>query len=174
MTRRRTRVVRAALCCVSLYTASAAPGAQAQAPTEPVASRATLVAASRTLHDALTSGEVSVLAPLLATDYALTDSRGRLHDRASVLAIARRRDVELEHALTELSELRVTIAGPTGVITGIADEALHFHGRDEHRRLRFTEVWIESQTGWQLLASHESGAVQSRVHVPEAATERTP
>ena len=165
-TRHAARAVAAITLLVSLC---AAAGPDAGTDT-----RGALLAATRALHDGWASGNMGVLEPLMAPDYALIDSRGRRFDRAAVLAAARRHDVDLERTESALSELHVTLAGSAGVVTGVTDERLHFTAREEHRRRRFTEVWVTSDSGWQLLATHESGAELSRISQAPVATERRP
>ena len=166
-TRHATRTVAAITLLVSLCAAAGPDAAGAD-------TRGALLAATRALHDGWASGNLGVLEPLIAADYALIDSRGRRFDRAAVLAAARRHDVDLESTESALSELHVTLAGSAGVVTGVTDELLHFTAREEHRRRRFTEVWIAKGEGWQLLATHESGAEFSRISRTPAARARTP
>lgn len=135
-------------------------------------SRAQLIGATRKLHDAMAAGNVGTLETLLASEYMLTDSKGRVHPRGDVLGTARRHDVDLERTVSELTDLRVTVVRGTGVVTGIAEERLSFTDREERKRRRFTEVWIGGDTGWQLMATHESGADFTRAHTPPASSAR--
>jgi len=160
----------AAIALLGCLGAAAGPAADPDTTT----ARGTLLAATRALHDGWASGNTAVLEPLIATDYALIDSRGRRLDRAAVLAAARRHDVDLERTESALSELHVTLAGTAGVVTGVTDEYLHFTAREEHRRRRFTEVWVATADGWQLLATHESGAEFSRVSQAPVSRDRSP
>ena len=134
--------------------------------------RGELLLATRRYHDAQASGDDSRLDALLAPDFSGTDSRGRVHGRADVLASARRHDVDLEETVSELSDLRITLVHDTGVVSGIAEDRLGFHGRLETRRRRFTEVWIRNPRGWTLVASHESGDDLQRRSVPAASAPR--
>ena len=161
--------------CVAVLLAScvvSAAVASTPSPAEASATRGALLAATRLLHDAWASGNVAVLEAQLAPTYALTDSRGRVHDRAGVLAAARRHDVDLESTESSLTELRVTLAGGAGVVTGVSEERLHFTAREEQRRRRFTEVWVAVDGGWQLIATHESGAESSKISSAPVMRER--
>ena len=95
-----------------------------------------------------------------------------MHSRADVLASARRHDVDLEETVSEISDLRITLVHDTGVVSGIAEDRLGVHGRQETRRRRFTEVWMRAAGGWVLVASHESGADLQRRSVPPASAPR--
>lgn len=139
--------------------------------TEPDA-RGTLIGATRTFHDALVAGRPESLAAVLASEYTMTDSKGKVHSRDDVLGLARRHDVDLETTVSELSDLRVTVVRDTGVVTGIAEERLVFTNRNEKRRWRFTEVWVAAEHGWQLIASHESAADLVRIHTEPASRPR--
>ncbi len=134
--------------------------------------RGALIGATRSLHDALVAGRVEPLAALLATEYTMTDSKGKVHSRNDVLGLARRHDVDLESTVSELSDLRVTVVKDTGVVTGIAEERLAFSNRNEKRRWRFTEVWVATGSGWSLIASHESAADLVRIHSEPASRPR--
>jgi hypothetical protein len=134
--------------------------------------RGELLLATRRFHDAQASGDESRLDSLLAPEYSGTDSRGRVRGRADLLAAARRRDVDLEETISELSDLRVTVVRDTGVVSGLAEDRLSFHGRLETRRRRFTEVWLRGTGGWTLIASHESGADLQRRSVSPSSSPR--
>ncbi len=162
---------RAAVLFAALGALTVLPGRAA----EPAASgdgRGDLLLATRRFHDAQASGDDSRLDALLAPEYTGTDSRGRVHGRADVLAAARRHDVDLEETVSELSDLRVTVVRETGVVSGLAEDRLAFHGRQETRRRRFTEVWVRAAAGWSLVASHESGADLQRRSVTPASAPR--
>ena len=134
--------------------------------------RGDLLQATRRYHDAQAGGDTGRLESLLAPEYTGTDSSGRVHSRADVLASARRHDVDLEETVSEISDLRITLVHDTGVVSGIAEDRLGFHGRQETRRRRFTEVWMRAAGGWVLVASHESGADLQRRSVPPASAPR--
>ncbi len=136
--------------------------------------RSSLLLATRALHDGWASGKTEVMDTWLSPEYTLTDSRGQVHTRDDVLSVAKRHDVELESTESNLSELRLTLAGEAGVVTGINEEKLHYLARNEQRRRRFTDVWVITPTGWQLLATHESGVDFTRISSPPAVRERTP
>lgn len=160
---------RAAL-LVLLWSCGAAPAIAQPAGGD---GRGELLLATRRFHDAQASGDESRLDALLAPEYSGTDSRGRVRGRADVLAAAHRKDVDLEETVSELSDLRVTIVRDTGVVSGLAEDRLSFHGRLETRRRRFTEVWVRSASrDWALVASHESGADLQRRSVTSASTPR--
>ena len=91
-----------------------------------------------------------------------------------MLATLARQDVDLESSESSLSELRVTLAGGAGIVTGISQDRLHYAGRNEERVRRFTEVWVANPAvgGWQLYATHESGADGSRISHPTPDTVR--
>lgn len=150
---------------------AAAAGAAEPAPD---GARGLLLGATRTLHDAAASGNPATLEALLDPAYQLVDSRGRVHGRDEVLAAARRHDVDLESTVSDLSDLRVTVVGTTGVVSGIAVDELHYAGRDERRRRRFTEVWVQAPAGWRLIASHESGADLTRISHAPLVRDRSP
>lgn len=147
----------------------ALPAANAAADGPPAdtheAGRTSLIAASRVLHDAWASGNPDVVGPLLDPAYALTDARGRRHDRAWALAQLRRRDVDLSGTESTLDDLHVTLAGDAGIVSGLARDLLHLGDWDEHRVRRFTEVWTRTSGHWILLATHESGAEVTRARV---------
>lgn len=125
-----------------------APGlAWAQAP-------ATLERADAAWNQMRLQGDAQGLAPLLAEDWLLTHSDGRIQHRADYLqelATRQRRNTRIDN-----EDVQVRRYGDTAVITGTSVQAAVSDGRPWQGRFRFTRVWVQRDGQWQMVASHSS------------------
>lgn len=101
-------------------------------------------------------GDASALAALLAEDWLLPHSDGRVQHRAGYLqgqelAMRTRRNTRIDNA-----DVQVHRYGDTAVITGTRAQAATRNGQPREGRLRFTCVWALRDGHWQRLASHSS------------------
>lgn len=99
-------------------------------------------------------GEAAALAPLLAEDWLLTHSDGRVQHRADdlqALATRPRRNTRMDN-----EDVRIRRYGDTAVATGTSVQAALSDGQPWGGRLRFTRVWVLRTGRWQRVASHSS------------------
>ncbi len=99
-------------------------------------------------------GEAAALAPLLAEDWLLTHSYGRVQHRADdlqALAARPRRNTRMDN-----EDVRIRRYGDTAVVTGTSVQAALSDGPPWGGRLRFTRVWVLRTGPWQRVASHSS------------------
>ncbi|KRG61735.1 hypothetical protein ABB26_18130 [Stenotrophomonas humi] len=99
-------------------------------------------------------GDAQALAPLLADDWLLTHSDGRIQHKADYLqelATRQRRNTRIDN-----EDVQVRRYGDTAVITGTSVQAAVSDGKPWEGRFRFTRVWVQRDGHWQMVASHSS------------------
>ena len=99
-------------------------------------------------------GDAKALAPLLADDWLLTHSDGRVQHKADYLqelATRQRRNTRIDN-----EDVQIRQHGDTAVITGTSVQAAISDGKPWEGRFRFTRVWLLREGQWQMLASHSS------------------
>lgn len=99
-------------------------------------------------------GDAVALAPLLADDWQLTHSDGRVQDKTDYLAelsTGRRRNGRVDNL-----GVRVREFGSTAIVTGISVQSGVSDGVPWSGRFRFTRTWIRRDGTWVMVASHSS------------------
>ena len=115
---------------------------------------ATLEQADTAWNQLRLQGDAKALAPLLADDWLLTHSDGRVQHKADYLqelATRQRRNTRIDN-----EDVQVRQHGDTAVITGTSVQAAISDGKPWEGRFRFTRVWLLRDGHWQMLASHSS------------------
>src|SRR5215216_4623673 len=107
------------------------------------------------LAKAWMAGDRAAIERIIAPDWSVTGTDGRVSTRADVL-----RDVfetKVHHiTLVEIDNVSVRVFGDGAVVTG------RTHGRGEYSNvpydvtLRFTDVFVRHDGRWQAVASHAS------------------
>lgn len=99
-------------------------------------------------------GDAAGLAPLLADDWRLTHSDGRVQDKRDYLeelASGRRSNSQVQNI-----GVRVRVYGSTAVVTGISVQSGTNAGVPWSGRFRFTRTWTLRDGQWVMVASHSS------------------
>lgn len=99
-------------------------------------------------------GDAQGLAPLLADDWRLTHSDGRVQDKGDYLAelaTGRRTNGQVENI-----GVQVRTYGATAVVTGISVQSGTNQGVPWSGRFRFTRTWVLQGGQWVMVASHSS------------------
>ncbi len=113
-----------------------------------------VLALERKWNDAYKSSDIAKMDDLLADDFIITIEDGRTFSKAGYIALNGNKTMLVE--VSEMSDLKIRIHGSTAVITG----AYHEKGTESLKSYeyhdRLTDVWMKTQTGWKLLASHYS------------------
>ncbi len=115
---------------------------------------ATLEQADTAWNQLRLQGDAQALAPLLAEDWLLTHSDGRVQHKADYLqelATRQRRNTRIDN-----EDVQVRRYGTTAVVTGTSLQAAVSDGQPWQGRFRFTRVWVQRDGGWQMVASHSS------------------
>ncbi len=95
-----------------------------------------------------------LLAPLLADKVMLTDSDGKVTNKAETLATYKKTKWDS----AEYSDLKVTVFGDTAIATGgFKGKGTDPSGKPFDEHLRWTDTWVKMPNGqWQCVASHTS------------------
>ena len=115
---------------------------------------ATLEQADAAWNQLRLHGDAEALASLLAEDWLLTHSDGRVQHKADYLqelATRQRRNTRIDN-----EDVQVRRYGDTAVITGTSVQAAISDGKPWQGRFRFTRVWVQREGNWQMVASHSS------------------
>ena len=117
----------------------------------------TLRAAERRLQAAQLASDVPALTELLDEAVLFTGPDGNLYSKEDDLG-AHRSGHQVLHRIEEL-ELRLRVAGPTGVswFLGILEGAIG--GELFAARMRYTRTWThDDELGWRIIAAHATFA----------------
>lgn len=100
------------------------------------------------------ASDVGALDRLLAEDWRLTHSDGRVQNKADYLRELSSRSRSNQAIDNEDVEIR-SYDG-VAVVTGVSVQAGVSGGQPWSGRFRFTRVWIARDEGWVMVASHSS------------------
>ena len=105
-------------------------------------------------NDAYRQGDIAVLNALLADDFIITVEDGTTYSKSGYIA---RLGGTGEHVeLSEMSNLKMRVHGNVAVVTGEYHEKGTSKGKAYEYRDRLTDVWVNSDGRWQVIASHYS------------------
>jgi ketosteroid isomerase-like protein len=113
-----------------------------------------VVALEKQWTEAYKQRDVGILSSLLAEDFVITVEDGSTFGKLGYISHSADTSVQVE--LAELSDLRVRVHGNVAVVTGAYHEIGKSKGKPYEYRDRLTDVWVKSQAGWQVIASHYS------------------
>jgi len=115
-----------------------------------------LEAADRRLQAAQLAADAHALDQLLDDRLVFTGLDGSLYSKQDDLELQR----SGQQRLTEVTEDELTaiVVGDTGVTWFRGRLAGRFKGEEFIARVRYTRTWINTPTGWRLLAAHVSPA----------------
>lgn len=99
-------------------------------------------------------GDISILTTLLAEDFVITVEDGATYSKVGY--IAHSGDSTLHVEISKLSDLKVRLYGNVAVVTGAYHEKGQSRGKAYEYRDRLTDVWINTNGRWQVIASHYS------------------
>lgn len=94
------------------------------------------------------------MASLLADDFIIPVEDGATFSKSGYLAHTA--DSELRVQISDMTDLRVRVHGNIAIVTGAYHEKGTSKGKVYESRDRFTDVWMKSNRGWQVIVSHYS------------------
>ncbi|MCM2314225.1 MAG: nuclear transport factor 2 family protein [Thermoanaerobaculia bacterium] len=100
------------------------------------------------------SADVEKLEAILADDWMLTHSDGRVQSKAEYLGELRTRSRTNQEITNE--DVKVRKYGDTAVVTGTSVQSGVSDGKPWSGKFRFTRVWIRLDGDWTMVASHSS------------------
>ena len=113
-----------------------------------------ILALEKKWNDVYKRGDIVVMDSLLADDFIITVEDGSTFSKPGYIAHNGNSSVHVE--ISEMSDLHVRTHGNTAVVTGAYHEVGTEKGRPYEYRDRFTDVWMNINGRWQLIASHYS------------------
>jgi ketosteroid isomerase-like protein len=114
----------------------------------------TILALEKKWNEVYKRGDIAVMDSLLADDFIITVEDGSTFSKPGYIAHNGNSSVHVE--ISEMSDLHVRMHGNTAVVTGAYHEMGTEKGRPYEYRDRFTDVWMNINGRWQLIASHYS------------------
>jgi ketosteroid isomerase-like protein len=89
-------------------------------------------------------------AALYMDDFLLITSGGKLATKQEIVEQIASPELKLE--VNETTEVRVRVHGTTAVLTGILRQQGSWKGKPFDVKLRVTDTWIKTDSGWRLLS----------------------
>jgi len=123
-------------------------------PAVAVESDADLLAMDATWNELRMKPDVEGLSRILADDWMLTHSDGRVQSKSDYLdelRTAARRNQGIGN-----EDMRLRRYGDTMVVTGTSVQSGISNGVPWSGRFRFTRVWVQREGAWKMIASHSS------------------
>ena len=103
-------------------------------------------------------GDIAGMNSLLADEFIITVEDGSTYSKAGYIAHSGSGTTLVE--ISEMSDLKVHAHGNTVVVTGAYHEKGTVKGKPYEYHDRLTDVWMNTDGRWQLIASHYSIPVQ--------------
>ena len=105
-------------------------------------------------NDAYKQSDFVTMNSLLAEDFIITVEDGTTYSKSGYIAHAGDGTTHVE--VSKMSELKVRVHGNTAVVTGAYHEKGTIKGKPYEYHDRMTDVWINLDGKWQVIASHYS------------------
>jgi hypothetical protein len=105
-------------------------------------------------NDLRLKGDAKGLDALLADDWMLTHSDGRVQYKADYLQELATRT--RTNSVIENADVRLRTYGGTAVVTGTSIQSGVSDGKPWQGKFRFTRVWVQMQGKWTMVSSHSS------------------
>ena len=109
-------------------------------------------------NDAYKRGDIAAMNSLLANEFIITVEDGHTFSKAGYIAQLGGGTTLVE--LSEMSDLKVRVHGNAAVVTGAYHEKGTIKGKPYEYHDRFTDVWMNIDGRWQVIASHYGIPVQ--------------
>ena len=106
------------------------------------------------LNDLIRNNNAIEAAYFYAAEFILTTSSGKSKLKNEILAEIGSSDLKLEINTTD--QVVVRVLENTAVLTGILHQKGFYKEKEFDARLRVTDTWVKTETGWKLLAGHAS------------------
>lgn len=99
-------------------------------------------------------GDIATMNSLLTDDFIITVEDGSTFSKPGYIAHTGNTAVHVQ--LSDMSDLQVRMHGNTAVVTGAYHEKGTDKGKPYEYRDRLTDVWMNYNGRWRLIASHYS------------------
>lgn len=121
---------------------------------KPDSASSKLLASENKWNAAYKSGDIAAMDSLLTEDFIITTEDGSTFSKSGYIAENGRPTLHVE--ISEMSGLKVRMHGNTAVVTGEYHEKGISKGKPYEYHDRFTDVWMNTNGRWQVIASHYS------------------
>jgi ketosteroid isomerase-like protein len=115
-----------------------------------------IVESERQWAESVATGDTSAVQRIIADDFVGVDPKGRLYDKAKM--IAKTRNAPQYFVSSRLNEVKVRFYGETAVAQG--DESWERRS-GERGRFVWTDTWIRRNGRWQIVAAEDLIAPES-------------
>jgi ketosteroid isomerase-like protein len=149
---RRRMKIRISLLVLAALAVWAFDSAAAQSKPDSASSK--ILAFENKWNAAYKRGDVATMESLLADDFIITAEDGSTFSKSGYIAHNGASALRVE--ITEMSGLNVRMHGNAAVVTGAYHEKGISKGKPYEYRDRFTDVWMNINGRWQVIASHYS------------------
>lgn len=126
----------------------------AAAQNRPDAGQSNILGLENKWNEAYQRGDIAAMNALLADDFIITVEDGSRLSKPGYIAHSGDSTVHVEKS--EMSDLKIRMHGNTAVATGAYHEKGKSKGKPYEYRDRFTDVWMNINGRWQVIASHYS------------------
>ena len=106
----------------------------------------------REMLNAILKGDASANERYLASTFVLTGPDGTVENRAQAIADVKSGDLKLQSA--SLDGAKVQVYGDTAIVTYSSKDKGTYKGKDITGTSRWTDVFVNRDGRWQLVASH--------------------
>jgi ketosteroid isomerase-like protein len=121
---------------------------------KPETGSATILRLEAKWNAAYDRGDIATMNSLLADDFIITVEDGGTFSKSGY--IAHYGDTTVHVETSEMSDLKVRMHGKTAVVTGGYHEKGTSKGKPYEYRDRFTDVWMNINGTWEVIAPHYS------------------
>ncbi|HKT67987.1 MAG TPA: nuclear transport factor 2 family protein [Terriglobales bacterium] len=142
--------VRASLLVLVLAT-SASGASDAQIKRD---SASQVLAVEKQWNEVYKRGDIAMMNSLLTDDFIITVEDGQTYSKPGYIAHSGNSSVHVQ--VSDMSDLQVRMHGNTAVVTGAYHEKGTDKGKPYEYRDRLTDIWMNYNGKWRLIASHYS------------------
>ena len=113
-----------------------------------------VLAVEKQWNEVYKRGDIATMNSLLTDDFIITVEDGNTYSKPGYIAHSGNPSVRVE--VSDMSDLQVRMHGNTAVVTGAYHEKGIDKGKPYEYRDRLTDIWMNYNGRWRLIASHYS------------------
>ncbi|HEY6937217.1 MAG TPA: nuclear transport factor 2 family protein [Terriglobales bacterium] len=113
-----------------------------------------VLAVEKQWNEVYQRGDIAMMNSLLTDDFIITVEDGNTYSKPGYIAHSGNSSVHVQ--ISDMSDLQVRMHGNTAVVTGAYHEKGIDKGKPYEYRDRLTDVWMNYNGRWRLIASHYS------------------
>lgn len=113
-----------------------------------------VLAVEKQWNEVYKRGDIAMMNSLLTDDFIITVEDGQTYSKPGYIAHSGNSTVHVQ--VSDMSDLQVRMHGNTAVVTGAYHEKGIDKGKPYEYRDRLTDIWMDYNGKWRLIASHYS------------------